>query len=220
MAHSRLGAVGDDHVAALDVVVGEDVLDRTLDPFGRERPTVDLEAGAVRLGTPQQVARDVERGLACLLRLADPSQLCLVLRAAAIVEEVAVDNDLDPVGAQVICMSERERRRNRGPLDPELAAGAYNQLELDLPALLAGGVELVGTELLDRDDLEPRSRLAHARNLERVDDHGTPSALLRVQEGIRDHDGHLMAELGRANRVTANQKVGHGADPIATDIDS
>jgi hypothetical protein len=220
VADRGLRAVGDDHFAALDVMVSEDVLDRALDPLGRERLAVDLEAGTVRLGAPQQVARDVQRRFASLLRLADPAQLRGGFCAAPVLEQVAVDHDFDPVRAQVIGVGDRERRRHRRHGDPELAAGTQRELELDLPALLPSGVELVGAELLDRDDLELGSGLAHAGNLERMDDHRPPSVLLGVQEGVRDHHRHLMAKFRRTNRVAANQNVGHGADPIPTDIDS
>ena len=38
------GAVRDDHVAALDLVVGEDILDHALQPFAGQRRAVDFEA--------------------------------------------------------------------------------------------------------------------------------------------------------------------------------
>ena len=56
VADRCLRTMGDDHVAAFDVVIGEDVLDHALQPFAGQRIAVDLEAGTVRLRTPQQLA--------------------------------------------------------------------------------------------------------------------------------------------------------------------
>ena len=56
MADGRLRPVRDDHVAPLDLVIGEDVLDGALEPLAGQRLAVDFEPGAVRLRTPQQVA--------------------------------------------------------------------------------------------------------------------------------------------------------------------
>jgi hypothetical protein len=52
----RLRAVRDDHVAAFDPVIREDVLDHPLDPLARERLAVELEPAAVGLGFAQQLA--------------------------------------------------------------------------------------------------------------------------------------------------------------------
>src|SRR5207253_3918749 len=108
---------------ALDVVVGEDGLDHALDALTGERLPVDLEPAAVRLCPPEELAGRVESGLAGALRVPDPAELGLVLRAAAVVEEIALDDDLDSVRAQVISVADGEGRGYDCTLDPELAAG-------------------------------------------------------------------------------------------------
>src|SRR5437667_203401 len=84
-----------------------------------------------------------------------------------------------------------------------------SELEHDLPALQALREELVGAELLERQDLQIRCVLANARDLERVKDHDSPLVLLRVEEGIRDRHRHLVAKLWRAHCVAVDQHVGH-----------
>ena len=108
-------------------------------------------------------------------------------------------------------MTDGERRRHGSLVDPELATSAHRDLELDLPSLLALREELVGSELLERHDLELRGLLAYPRDLERVQDGGAPVALLGVEERVRNRDRHLVPKLGRADRVAVDQDVGHGA---------
>ena len=209
MPDRRLRPVRDDHLAALDLVIREDVFDHALQTLAGQRPAVDLEAGAVRLRAPQQLARRVERRLARFLRVANPAQLGLVLRAAAVVEEVALDDELDPVRTQMVCMSDRKALRDGGALDPELAAGANSQLEHDFPPLQALSEELVGTEVLERHDLQLGRVRSHARNLEGVEDRDPAVTLLGVEERVRDGNGHLVAQFGRSDRVAVDQHVGH-----------
>src|SRR5206468_9191440 len=142
-----------------------------------------------------------ESGLARALGLPDASELGLVLRAAAIVEQVAVDDHIDAVRAQVVRMTDGEGRRHGHLLDPQLATGSQRDLELDLPTLLALRKELVRAEALQRDDLELGRVLAHARDLERMEDHRPATVFLRVEELVRDRDRNLVAELGRADGV-------------------
>src|SRR2546422_5844621 len=99
------------------------------------------------------------------------------------------------------------------------ASGPQGELQLDLPALLALRVKLVQAELLERDDLEVRRLLAHARDLQRVEDHRTAAALLCVEEPVRDRNRNLVAELGRPERVAVDQNVGHEADPNSARCD-
>ncbi len=108
-------------------------------------------------------------------------------------------------------MTDGERRRHRGLLDPELAASTHCDLELDLPPFLALSEELIGAKLLERNDLELRRVLADTRDLERMQDRNTPAALLRIEERVRNGNRHFMPKLGRANRVAVDQDVGHGA---------
>src|SRR5439155_17806376 len=94
--------------------------------------------------------------------------------------------------------------------ETELAASAQRDLELDLPPLLPLREQLVRAELLERNDLELRRVLAHTRDLERVQDHDAPVALLRVQKRIGNCDGHLVPQRGRADGVAVDQNLGHG----------
>src|SRR5205823_11356189 len=107
-----------------------DVLDHALDALARERLAVDLESGAVRLRLAQELTRRVERGLARALRTANTRDLGLVLRAAPVVEDLAVDDDVDAVRAQVVRMRDRKAWRHRRPLEAELAASAKSELQL------------------------------------------------------------------------------------------
>ena len=99
MSDGSLRAVRDDHLAALDVVIREHALDHALDPFGGQRLAVDLEACAVRLRAAKELTCRVERRFARLLGVADATELGLVLRTPAVVEEVAVDGQFDAVRA-------------------------------------------------------------------------------------------------------------------------
>ena len=77
------------------------------------------EAGAVLLGAAQEVARSVHPGLGGTLGAAHAGELRLRLHAAPVVEEVAVDGQLDAAGAQLVGEPERERLRDDGLRDAE-----------------------------------------------------------------------------------------------------
>ena len=96
-------------------------------------------------------------------------------------------------------------------LDAQFAAAPRGDLELDLPPLESLGEQLVAPELLQRHDLQAGRVLAHARNLERVEDDDAAPVLLGVQERVRDQHRHLVAQLWRAHRVAVDQDVGHAA---------
>ena len=93
-------------------------------------------------------------------------------------------------------MRDRKAGRHRRPLQAQLAAGAQSDLELVLPVRVALREQLVDPELLERDDLELRRVLAHARDLEGVQDRHPAIPLFRVEEGVRDRDRHLVPKLG------------------------
>src|SRR5207245_211643 len=110
----------------------------------------------------------------------------------------------------MVRVPDRKGLRDGRVLDAELTAGPDGELEHDLPALQALREELVGTEVLERDDLQFRGVLSNARNLEGVEDRDSPVTLLRVEEGIPDRQGDLVAQLGRTDGVAIDQHVGHG----------
>ena len=113
----------------------------------------------------------------------------------------------------MISMPDRKALGDDRALDPEVAASSDCELERDLPAPEALREELVGTELLEGDDLQFGRVLSNSRDLERVEDHDPPVALLCIEEGIRDRYRHFVAQLRCANRIAVDQHVGHGADP-------
>ena len=81
----------------------------------------------------QQIARGVHPGLGRALRAPDPGQLRVGLHAAAVVEELAVDRQLDALGAQPVGEPERERLGDDGARDPERLDGAHGHLLAELP---------------------------------------------------------------------------------------
>ena len=113
-------------------------------------------------------------------------------------------------------MADREGLRDRRLHDAHFAAGTDGELEHNLPASQALRVQLVGAELLERDDLQLGRVRADARNLQRVQNHDPAIALLRVEKGVRDRHRHFVPELGRTNGVAVDQDVGHGPDPNYT----
>src|SRR4029077_14690494 len=96
----------------------------------------------------------IERRLAHFLHIANPAELGLVLSAAAIVEEVAVNDELDSVRAEMVRMPDREALGDGGALDLEPSAGSDGQLEHDLPVLEVLREELIRADLLERKDLQ------------------------------------------------------------------
>ena len=59
----------------------------------------------------------------------------------------------------------------------------------------------------------PTPELGDPARLERADDHRALPADLRVEERIRHRQRHLVAQLGRPDRVRDDQDVGHRPDP-------
>ena len=67
--------------------------------------------------------------------------------------------------------------------------------------------------VLEGEHLEPDSELRDPAGLERADDHRALPADLGVEERIGHRERHLVAQLGRPDRVRDDQDVGHGPDP-------
>ena len=207
VADGGLRPMGDDHAARFDIVVGEDVLDRALEPLARQRLAVDLEP-AVLARAAQELARGVEPGLARLLCAADPGQLGLALGTPPPVEHLPVDGELELVAAQEIGETQGEAGGHHGLRDSELAAAAQDELLVDLPSRQGRREEVVRAELLVRDNLEIGLR-PEPRDLERVDHDRAPIAALDVQELVRNHHRNLVAKLGGPDRVAPDEHVGH-----------
>src|SRR5262249_22634924 len=129
-----LRAAGDDELVGGRVVRHKRLGDRALDQLDRERSAVDLEAVSVRLRPAPDVARRTHAGLGRLLRAAHAGQLGPALRAAAVVEVVAVGRQLDPFGAEDVSNPEWERLRDDRRRDAEPGDGTNEELLADLRA--------------------------------------------------------------------------------------
>src|SRR5438067_7819355 len=85
----RLRTVRDDELVGVRTMLAEDALDLGLDALRRERLAAELER-PVHARAAEQLARDVERGLARTLPPAEAGKLGRGLPAAPVGEEVAV----------------------------------------------------------------------------------------------------------------------------------
>ncbi len=157
-----------------------------------------------------RVADRVHRKLGRALRLANACKLGVRLDATALVEELAPSLDLDLVRAQVV--GDLERKVARSDRRPNVggAAGAKHQLGRQLVPAQPLLHELVEPQLLERHRLDAVD-VAQPRHLERAHVHRARPVPLDVHERVRDCDGHLVAQLGRADRVAEDDYVGHGS---------
>ena len=172
--------------------------DRRLDPLDRQRLAVDLEAVPVRDRMPQQVARGVHPRLGGPLRAPDAGQLGVRLHPPAIVEEVAVDRQLDAVGAQPVGEPERERLRHDGARHAE----ALDRARRDLIAEL-----LVGEARCDQLVRRRTPRMDAAR--------WSPSAASRGISIELIGDVPDPAHLGVQERVGNRRAAPRGAAPAS-----
>src|SRR5579864_7346716 len=182
-----LGAVRDDELVGDRAALDEDLLHLRLDRFARERlalvPEHTVGAG---LGIAQHRACNVERGVACALRAAEPSDLARVLVPSAILEELAVDPNLDTVGAEMIGELEREPRGDHGARHADLLQRARVDLEHRLHRWRAAAQELVDPELLGGKRLDIGRDRLQTLALEGGDDDEAAAVVLDVQEVVRD----------------------------------
>ena len=145
-----------------------------------------------------------------------PASSALVLRRRRSTKSVVVGGQLDPLGAQAIGHREREVGRHEGVGDPELAHGADVQLAVDRFVGQPLGDQLVAAELLAEQTLELRRLPGDAVDLEHVGEDRPAPIDLEVQERVADPERHLVAHLGRAQRVAADEDRGHQASlPIS-----
>ena len=108
MTDGALRARRDDVLVGGRVVRGEDDAHLRLHALDRELLAVEEQLVAADLRAPQQVAARVHRRLGGTLRAPHSRELRLGLRAAAIVEELLVDVELDAVGAEPVGEPDRE----------------------------------------------------------------------------------------------------------------
>ena len=209
----------DDEVVGGRAVRGERLRHRGLHALDRQRVAVDDKPLAVLLGAAKEVARRIHAGLCCALRAADPVELRVRLDAAAVVEEVVVDRELDAVGAQLVGEPERERLGDDRARDPERLHRAEDDLLAHLGIGEAGAEEVVGAVLLRRMQFE-EVQLGEARDLHRADRDVLHVVLLRVEERIGNPDRDFVAKLGRAIRVCVHQDVWHARDSKGSMRDS
>ena len=119
------------------------------------------------LRAPEQVAARVHRRLGRTLRAAHARELRLGLRAAAVVEELLVDVELDAVGAQAVGEPDGEVLRDARPLQAEARHGSHGELGADLSRIEPRRDQLVDAELLGDVHVE-QPELAEPRRLHRV----------------------------------------------------
>ena len=99
---------------------------------------------------------------------------------------------------------------------PSSPHGADVELAIDLLARQPFGDQLVAAELLAEQALELRRLLGDAVDLEHVGEHRPAAIGLEVEERVADPERHLVAQLGRAQRVAADEDRGHQASlPIS-----
>ncbi len=148
--------------SAARAVLGEDDAHRRLDLFdGQRRRSADVASRS-------ELARGVHRRLGGALRAAHAGELGLGLHAAAVVEELAVDRQLDAVRAQVVGEPERERLGTTALVMPS-ASTARSASSARISAVGRPEREqLVDPELLRRVQLE-EAELGEARRLHRAD---------------------------------------------------
>ena len=171
---------------------------------------------AVDLGLAQHARALVHAGHGGVRGAADAGQLRVGLAAPALDEELVVGGQLDALGPQAIGHREREVGRHHGRGDPQLARGAEVELAVDLLVRQALGDELVATELLAEQALELGRLLGDAVDLEHVGEDRPAAVGLEVEERVADPERDLVAQLGRAQRVAADEDRGHQASlPIS-----
>jgi hypothetical protein len=94
-----------------------------LHALDRQRLAVEQQLVAAALRAPEQLATRVHRRLGGTLRPPHSRELGLGLGAPAIVEELLVDVELDPVGAQAVGKPDGEIRGHARALEAEAADG-------------------------------------------------------------------------------------------------
>jgi carboxypeptidase Taq len=219
VADRRLRPVGDDHLLGERPMREEHGLDALLHELARQRLAVDRQDAVRAVGAAKEIARDPDTCLGSLLRTPDPCELVLVLPPAAVVEELLVDRQLDARFSQRVTDPEREVPRDRRGVDPEAACDSDRELRGGRVDVDAATPNLVGAELLGRAHLEPGTEPLHPGRLHRADRDDAPAVELRVDEGVRNAERHLVAKLGDPHSVADDQKV-HGRRSYPARIES
>ena len=136
-----------------------------------------------------------------------PGELVLALPAAAVVEQLLVDRELDPLRAQHVREAEREGARDRRALDLEPFDDVDDLSRRCLVQAEAAPADLVRAELLGRAHLEPGAERLDAHCLHGSDRDDPPAVLLRVDEVVGNPERHLVAELRRPLGVADDKDV-------------
>ena len=174
------------------------------------RLAVDGETSVRALGSGEEIASDVDTGLCGFLRAPDAGHLLLGLHSPPVVEEALVDGQLDPRGSQ------RVADRRAGSLVGTVAASmsrpratrstcstAAVWTSTPLRRISSAPNSSVGRTSSPMPS--PSTRVASMELIATI----APIADLRIDEGIRDRERHLVAELGNPHGVADDQKV-HG----------
>ena len=127
-------------------------------------------------------------------------------------KNVAVGGQLDALGAQPVGEPERERRRaRRRSSTPRLLTARTAISSRISPVREPAAISSSDAELLERVQLvagrAPRAAAISIEPTRRAD-----AVPLDVEERIGDAERHLVAQLGRADRVGVDQDVGHAPD--------
>ena len=195
-----LRAGRDDVLVGGRVVRGEDDVHVRLHALDRELLAVEQQLVAADLRAPEQLATRVHRRLGGTLRPPHPRELGLGLGAPAVVEELLVDVELDPVGAEAVGEPDGEVRRARSRASARgsptaRSASCASSSRRSIPDCH----QLVEAELLGHVDVE-EPELAEAGGLHRADEDVPAAVLLGVEERIGHAERHRMPHVRRSGR--------------------
>ena len=145
-----------------------------------------------------------------------PASSALVLRRRRSTKRLSSAVSSTPSARRRSATASGKSGGTRAVGDPELAHGADVQLAVDRSVGQPLGDQLVAAELLAEQTLELRRLLGDAVDLEHVGEDRPAPIDLEVQERVADPERHLVAHLGRAQRVAADEDRGHQASlPIS-----
>jgi hypothetical protein len=204
VADGTLRAGRDDVLVGGRVVRCEGQVHGRLHALDGELLAVELQLIAADVCPPEQLAASVHRRLGGTLRPPNSRELSLGLGAAAAVEELLVDVQLDAVGAEAVGEPDGEARRNGRTRQPEAADGAERQLRVELARIDSRRDQLVLAELLFRVNVE-EPEPAQPGGLHRAGEDVPVAVLLGVEERIRHAERHRLPHVGGPEGVGVDQ---------------
>ena len=208
----RLRAARDDRLLAGDRVGSQRIVHGRLESLARDGLAAREDLPVGRLGVAQKRGGSAHGRLGGPLSARDAGELVRVLGAAAGLEQPVIRRQLEPRLAEAVPQLQREGAGRDGLRDAHAPARSHDQLLAGLLPVRVALDELIPSELLGQDHLDVRRLLVDRLHFELADDRVATAIHLRVQEGIHDLGRHLVAHLGRADRVSADEDGGHGAE--------